>query len=125
MKNLILLLALSISSLALAQQSPKYIEGVATVSVVTDKIAVVVFGRNGHSASSFIIDVAELDPAKPPLESGKLFEFILQPFFIEGSDVNCKLVWYHIASRQIDREKAQAKRLLDKKHKASITYIWL
>lgn len=95
MKKLILILVLSITSISFAQ---KTYEGTATVALIADDYASIVFGKNGHTPSSFIVKISDLNPDKAKLVEGKKYYFILKRVSLKGTKKTAE-VYYHDVDR--------------------------
>ncbi len=115
MKNLLIIFALFASSFMFSQTY----EGTATVSMVSGDYASIVFGRNGHSPSTFIIKLSELDQNKTKLEEHKKYYFILKRVKFKGTKKTAEVLFHEKDKTQIFKEMNEVK------DKIKETIIWL
>lgn len=105
MKNLLLIFALFASTFGFSQTY----EGTATVSLVSDNYASIVFGSRGNSPTNFIIKLSELDPNKSKLEEHKKYYFVLKRVRFKGTKKTAEVLYYEKDRTEIFKELKSVK----------------
>ena len=100
MKNLLIIFALFASTFAISQTY----EGTATVGLVSDNYASIVFGSRGNTPSSFIVKLSELDPNKSKLEEHKKYYFVLKRVRFKGTKKTAEVLYYEKDRTEIFKE---------------------
>ena len=100
MKNLLIIFALFASTFGFSQTY----EGTATVSLVSDNYASIVFGSRGNSPTNFIIKLSELDPNKTKLEEHKKYYFILKRVKFKGTKKTAEVLFHEKDRTEIFKE---------------------
>lgn len=105
MKKLIFLFAILISTITFSQTY----EGTATVSLISENYASIVFGSRGNSPSSFIVKLSELDPNRSKLEEHKKYYFVLKRVKFKGTKKTAEVLYYEKDRTEIFKELKTAK----------------
>ncbi len=83
--------------------SQEYYEGEGKVVFQNEIYSTIVFGRNGHSPTTFIVKNNEI-------KEGKSYQFYLKKVSFKGSKETAKVLFFHLSKRQIVIER---RRILD------------
>ena len=100
MKTLLLIFALFASIFTFSQTY----EGTATVGLVSENYASIVFGSRGNSPTNFIIKLSELDPNKTKLQEHKKYYFVLKRVKFKGTKKTAKVLYYEKDRIEIFKE---------------------
>ena len=100
MKKLFLIFAFFATSLTYSQTY----EGTATVSLVSENYASIVFGSRGNSPTNFIIKLSELDSNKSKLEEHKKYYFVLKRVKFKGTKKTAEVLFHEKDRTEIFKE---------------------